>query len=93
MKMRSSGDSARSWRRPRKGGDIFKKSVGRVLSSHTLMFECIKEQSGRYQVRSVCRALDVSRSGYYAWQDERPTPRQQANRLLMAQIVGIRRQI
>jgi len=53
------------------------------------MFEFIKEQSGRYPVRSLCRVLGVSRSGYYAWQNHRPTPRQQANGRLMVQIAEV----
>jgi transposase InsO family protein len=34
----------------------------------------------------MCRALAVSRSGYYAWRDRRPSERSQANERLVARI-------
>lgn len=33
----------------------------------------------QYPLRLVCRVLDVSRSGYYAWQNRRPSKRAQEN--------------
>jgi putative transposase len=43
-------------------------------------------QEGQYAVKRMCRALNVSRSGYYAWRDRAASPRAQANELLVAQI-------
>jgi putative transposase len=34
----------------------------------------------------MCRVLDVSTSGYYAWRKRRPSQRAQANVVLVAQI-------
>lgn len=33
----------------------------------------------QYPLRLVCQVLDVSRSGYYAWQNRRPSTRAQEN--------------
>ena len=33
----------------------------------------------QYPLRLVCQVLDVSRSGYYAWQNRRPSTRTQEN--------------
>ena len=40
----------------------------------------------RYAVKRMCRALHVSRSGYYAWRGRPASPRAQANDLLVVQI-------
>ncbi len=40
----------------------------------------------RYAVKRMCRALSVSRSGYYAWRGRPVGPRAQANEQLVAQI-------
>jgi putative transposase len=41
---------------------------------------------GQFAVKRMCRALNVSRSGYYAWRGRAASPRAQANELLVAQI-------
>jgi putative transposase len=41
---------------------------------------------GVYGVQSMCRALRVSRSGYYAWRGRPTSQRAQANETLVAQI-------
>jgi len=33
----------------------------------------------QYPLRLLCRVLDVSRSGYYAWRTRRPSKRAQEN--------------
>lgn len=43
-------------------------------------------QEGQYAVKRMCRALNVSRSGYYAWRGRPASPRAQANELLVARI-------
>ena len=44
--------------------------------------------SGRYQVRRLCAALEVSRSGYYGWKRRRHSPcrRQRENEVLSVRI-------
>jgi putative transposase len=39
-----------------------------------------------FPVRALCRALDVTRSGYYAWRDRPPSPRAQQDRSLVTQL-------
>ena len=39
-----------------------------------------------YRVKSMCRVLRVSRSGYYAWRKRRPSARQEANEHLLGHI-------
>jgi len=46
----------------------------------------IEAQRQRYSVYRMCRALRVSRSGYYAWRTRRPSQRAQENRALAEQI-------
>jgi putative transposase len=45
-----------------------------------------------YPLTDCCRALGVSRSGYYAWCDRKPGPRAEANHTLSAEIVGLFKQ-
>jgi transposase InsO family protein len=40
----------------------------------------------QHKVKHMCRALGVSRSGYYAWRGRAKSPRAQANELLVARI-------
>lgn len=46
----------------------------------------IEEFSREYPLRDLCTALEVSRSGYYAWRNRSETAREVANRLLTADI-------
>jgi len=40
----------------------------------------------QYPVRTLCRVLEVPRSGYYQWRSSAPGPRDQANQQLLEQI-------
>ena len=46
-----------------------------------------------YRVRTMCRVLEVSRSGYYAWLKREPSARAQANAALLEAIEAVRYQI
>ena len=37
----------------------------------------------------MCRVLEISESGYYAWRNRKPSPRSQANEKLLAAIRGV----
>ena len=50
-----------------------------------MRYAWIQDQPG-YPVRRLCRALNVSASGYYAWRDRRPGPRAEANARLLERI-------
>ena len=49
----------------------------------------IKEQSKQYSLRSMCRLLSVSVSGYYDWLGRKPSSREEANQLLSTKIKAI----
>jgi putative transposase len=49
----------------------------------------VKTHQGVHRVATVCRVLDVSASGYYAWQQRPPSARAQADRALLDQIRAI----
>ena len=46
----------------------------------------IEEQSQEYPIRELCAALNVSRSGYYAWRAGQECARELANRVMAQQI-------
>jgi len=49
-------------------------------------YHFIAHHVGQYPVTLLCRALRVSRSGYYAWRGRSESPRRQADRRLEVQI-------
>jgi transposase InsO family protein len=46
----------------------------------------IEEQSQEYPIRELCAALNVSRSGYYAWRDGQESARELANGVMAQEI-------
>lgn len=53
-----------------------------------MKYRFIRDHSGEHTIRAMCRALNVSHSGYYDWCGRRPSSRSVANESLLA---GIRR--
>ena len=51
-----------------------------------MKYRFMQEHRDTYRVKSMCRVLRVSRSGYYAWRKRRPSARQQANERLLGHI-------
>jgi len=51
-----------------------------------MKFRAIRDNIGRFAVGLMCSALDVSRSGYYAWRDRPASSRARANDQLLQQI-------
>lgn len=49
-----------------------------------MKYLAISKQSGEYPVRSLCRLLEVSASGYYAWRDRLPSVRSQENEAMLS---------
>jgi len=48
----------------------------------------IQEQHAEFPVRSLCRLLEVSRRGYYAWRHRPPSPQAAADQQLQRKIEG-----
>ncbi len=48
-----------------------------------MSFRFIRDHAGRWPVRLMCRVLDVSASGYYAWRSRPESARSEANRKLL----------
>lgn len=51
-----------------------------------MSFRFIRDHAGRWPVRLMCRVLEVSASGYYAWRKRPESARVRANRALLADI-------
>lgn len=51
-----------------------------------MKYRIIEDCRNEFPVRSICAALDVSPSGYYAWKSRSPSPRAEENRRLLDDI-------
>lgn len=54
-----------------------------------MSYQMIDAQRDQGAVETLCRALDVSVSGYYAWRQQVPSQRQQADERLLADIRAV----
>ena len=54
-----------------------------------MRYEAIRKHRRQYPVRMMCRLLDVSSSGYYAWQGRRPNRWTQRRSVLLRKILRI----
>ena len=68
--------------------EILNKSHSRVLEGGA-KFQFIAKNRKEFSVRRMCQVLGVSRSGYYAWRQRRPSERQEANEALVVRIKAI----
>src|SRR5204863_1233659 len=59
------------------GAGDSKKSRGLLRERAALRFVFIDAEKALYPVRILCRALKVSRAGYYAWRRRPPSARSQ----------------
>lgn len=51
-----------------------------------MRYQFIREHHKEFSIQRMCRILDVTRSGYYAWQPEQVSSREMENRVLVEQI-------
>jgi transposase InsO family protein len=51
-----------------------------------MRYQYIREHRQEFSIKRMCQLLEVTRSGYYAWQPEKPGPREQENRVLVEHI-------
>ena len=56
-----------------------------------MRFAFIAVEKASYPVRLLCRVLDVSRAGFYAWQGRAPSAHAQADERLGLEIAAIHR--
>jgi putative transposase len=56
-----------------------------------MRFRFIEDRRADYPVRIMCRVLDVSPAGYYAWRSRPESPRTAANRELLEHIKRVHR--
>jgi putative transposase len=57
-----------------------------------MRFQFIDEYHNQYPITLMCRILDVSRSGYYAWRGRPPSARKMADQQLLEQIKAVHKQ-
>lgn len=57
-----------------------------------MRYRAIQANTCRYPIRLMCRLLAVSPAGYYAWRKRPESPRQAANRALLAEMRLIHRE-
>ena len=51
-----------------------------------MRYKFIREHRQEFSIKRMCQLLDVTRSGYYAWQPEKTGPRELENQILVEQI-------
>jgi putative transposase len=51
-----------------------------------MRYKFIREHRQEFSIKRMCQLLDVTRSGYYAWQPEKAGPRELEDRVLVEQI-------
>ena len=51
-----------------------------------MSFKFIRDHADRWPIRLMCRVLEVSASGYYAWRNRPESARARANRTLLADV-------
>lgn len=66
--------------------DILKKAAGILTSKTSVKFEFIRQHIRHYPIRDTCKILGVSKSGYYQWNDRKPSRRALQNLALIEQI-------
>lgn len=54
-----------------------------------MKYACIEEHRGQYPLELMCRALEVTRSGYYAWRNRDPSERDRQDTKLRVEIRSV----
>jgi putative transposase len=65
------------------------ESAGHLLAQPTLSFPFIAQHAHEYPIRVLCRRLQVSESGYYAWKSREPSQQSRDDARLSAAIQQI----
>lgn len=51
-----------------------------------MKYQLVAKHAGKYPVSRICVLLDISRSGYYAWKNRKPSRREHLNQALLDHI-------
>lgn len=57
-----------------------------------MKYQFVAKHEGKYPVSRICTLLDISRSGYYAWKNRKPSQREHLNQALLDHIRRIYKQ-
>lgn len=63
--------------------DFPKKAATFFARESKMQFACIRAEEATYPVAVMCRLLNVSRSGYYAWKAQEPSKRAKQDEVLV----------
>jgi putative transposase len=56
-----------------------------------VIYAFVEAEKAKHRVNAMCKALKVSKSGFYGWRDRAPCARDQADALLSEKIARIHR--
>jgi putative transposase len=62
------------------------KSSRHLRATKQMRFQFIEDHRDKFPVKLMCKVLEVSTSGYYAWRGRPPSKPETANRELTAKI-------
>jgi transposase InsO family protein len=71
---------------------LYRKSNGCLHEPSPVRYQFVDQHRGQYSLERLCEALQVSVSGYYAWQKRPESTRKQENKRIVAEIKEIHRQ-
>jgi len=66
--------------------ELLKKIQGLCAHQKSVRFQYLVEQQHRYSIRKACMTLGISRSGFYAYCERKPSDRQLENEVLSQKI-------
>ncbi|WRO21353.1 IS3 family transposase [Metallumcola ferriviriculae] len=65
---------------------ILKKATGHLRKAPEIIYEFIYQHRFKFRVQKMCRVLEVSRSGYYAWLKRPESDRKRRDKYLLKKI-------
>src|SRR3989440_10793755 len=70
-------------------GEFLRKATAFFAKENPLRFAFIATEKAAFPIRVLCRTLQVSRPGFYAWQARPPAQRRQVDERLGVEIAAI----